>query len=152
MLQIGGMMPVLFFTLLFASCFYAAFRGGTPERVAAAILIAAVAASAVALGTSAHRYMRTEIADMAVDTAMTLAFVALALKAQRYWPIWVSMVQVDIVATHLVMFSAETQPFSYWLMQALWSYPAPILLAIGTVRHRRRLKLYGVDPAWSVPA
>ncbi|MET0308321.1 MAG: hypothetical protein ABW023_06400 [Sphingomonas sp.] len=131
---------------------YAGFRGGTPERIAAAILVVATLASALALGASVHRYMRTEIVTMWVDVAMTAAFLALALRAQRYWPMWVSMVQIDIVATHLVMFSPETQPWSYWAMQALWSYPAPLLLAIGTLRHRQRLKRYGDDPSWSVPA
>lgn len=145
-------MPAVFLTLLIASCLYAAFRGGTPERVAAAILVAATLGSAVALAASHHRYLRTEILTMWVDVAMMVAFLALALRAQRYWPMWISMVQIDIVATHLVMFSPETQPWSYWLMQALWSYPAPVLLAIGTLRHRRRLKRYGDDPSWSVPA
>jgi hypothetical protein len=146
------MMPAIFFTLLITSCLYAVFRGGTPERIAAAILVAATVGTILALAASPHRYMHTEIVTMWVDVVMMAAFLALALRAQRYWPMWVSMVQIDIVATHLVMFSPETQPWSYWAMQALWSYPAPLLLAIGTLRHRQRLKRYGDDPAWSVPA
>lgn len=144
-------MPAVFLTLLLGSCAYAFFRGGAPERIGAGILIAATAASALTLLASRNRYFATEISTMWVDIAMTLAFLALALRAQRYWPMWVSMVQIDMVATHLVMFSPDTQAWSYWAMQALWSYPAPILLAAGTFRHRRRIKRYGSDPSWNLP-
>ena len=143
------MMPALFLTLLLGSCLYAAIRGGAPERIGAAILIAATLASAATLEASRHRYFATEIPTMWVDIAMGLAFVALALRAQRYWPMWVSMVQLVIVATHLVMFAPETGSWAYWAVQAVGSYPAPVLLALGTLRHRERIKRYGSDPDWT---
>lgn len=149
MLVSTGMMPVLFLVLLLGACLYATLRGGAPERIGAVILILATLASALALEMSAHRYRQTELATMWVDIAMTIAFLALALRAQRYWPMWVSMVQLDLVAMHLVMFSPQTGSWSYWAVQALWSYPQPILLAVGTWRHRGRLSRYGDDPAWS---
>lgn len=151
MLVSTGMMPILFLMLLLGACLYAAVRGGAPERIGAAILIVATLASAITLAASEDRYRETEVATMWVDVAMTIAFLALALRAQRYWPMWISMVQLDLIAMHLVMFSPETGSWSYWAMQALWSYPQPILLAIGTWRHRERLRLYGDDPAWSSP-
>lgn len=86
---------------------------------------------------------------MWIDLIMLVALLAIALKAQRYWPMWVSTVHLDLTATHLVMFAPETQAWSYWAMQALLSYPAPILLAAGTYRHRQRLRRYGTDPPWS---
>lgn len=144
-----GMMPILFLMLLLGACLYAILRGGAPERIGAAILVLATLASALALEMSAHRYRSTELATMWVDIAMTIAFLALALRAQRYWPMWVSMVQLDLVAMHLVMFSPQTGSWSYWAVQALWSYPQPILLAAGTWRHRARVRRYGDDPAWS---
>ena len=143
------MMPVLFLTLLLGSCLYAAIRGGAPERIGAAILFSATLASAVTLEASRQRYIATEIPTMWVDIAMGLAFVLLALKAQRYWPMWVSMVQLVLVATHLVMFAPQTGSWAYWAVQAVGSYPAPVLLALGTFRHRLRRKRYGSDPPWS---
>jgi hypothetical protein len=149
MLVSNGMMPILFLTLLLGACLYATLRGGAPERIGAAILVLATLASAITLAASEDRYRGTEIATMWVDAAMTIAFLALALRAQRYWPMWISMVQLDLVAMHLVMFSPETGSWSYWAVQAMWSYPQPILLAAGTWRHRQRLRHYGDDPAWS---
>lgn len=144
-------MPALFLTVLLCACLYAGLRGGAPERIGAAILILATLASALALAASQHRYRETELATMAVDVAMTIAFLALALRAQRYWPMWVAMVQLDLVAMHLVMFAPQTGSWSYWAMQAIWSYPQPAMLAIGTWRHRERLRRYGDDPAWGTP-
>ncbi len=153
MLVSTGMMPILFLMLLLGACLYAIVRGGAPERIGAAILILATLASAITLATSEDRYREIEVATMWVDVAMTVAFLTLALRAQRYWPMWVSMVQLDLIAMHLVMFSPETGSWSYWAMQAMWSYPQPILLAIGTWRHRQRMRRYGDDPAWtSLPA
>lgn len=152
MLVSAGMMPVLFLMLLLGACLYALVRGGAPERVGAAILLLATLASAVTLALSQDRYRQTELATMWVDIAMTVAFLALALRAQRYWPMWIAMVQLDLVAMHLVMFSPETEAWSYWAVQALWSYPQPILLAVGTMRHRQRLARYGDDPAWTMPS
>lgn len=150
-MQNTGMMPAVFLTLLVGSSAYAFIRGGAPERVGAAILLVATLASAITLEASRQRYLRTEIPTMWVDVAMAAAFIVLAVKAQRYWPMWVAAVQVDLVAIHLVMFSADTQAWSYWAMQALWSYPAPVFLAIGTARHRQRMRSYGNDPDWSAP-
>lgn len=142
-------MPALFITLLISACLYALIRGGAPERIGAGLLFFATGASAITLTLSVDRYLETEVATMWVDVLLALGFVALALRAQRYWPMWVAMIHIDIVAFHLIMFSPETGALSYWAMQALWSYPAPILLAIGTYRHRQRVARYGDDPAWS---
>jgi hypothetical protein len=145
------MMPVLFLTLLATSCIYALARGGAPERIGAGVLLSATAASALALELSHHRYVQTEIGTMWVDIAMAAAFLFLASRAQRFWPMWVAMVQLDIVATHVVMFSPDTRAWSYWAMQAIWAYPAPMLLIAGTLRHRLRVRHYGDDPAWTSP-
>jgi len=145
----AAMMPFVFLTLLLGCTAYAFVRGGAPERMGAAFLLLAVIASAVTLSLSRERYLRPEVATMWVDIALAAAFLVLALRAQRYWPIWAAAVHVDLVATHLVMFSPDTQAWSYWAMHALWSYPAPLLVAAGTFRHRRRLEAFGEDPAWT---
>ena len=142
-------MPIVFVSLLVSSCLYALIRGGAPERVAACLLVSATAASAITLTLSSERYLQTEVLTMWVDVLLALGFVALALRAQRYWPMWIAMIHIDIVAFHLIMFSSETGPLSYWMMQAAWSYPAPIVLAVGTYRHRLRLARYGDDLPWS---
>ncbi len=139
----------IYLILLVSCCLYALARGGTPERTAVGILVSAVVASAFTPPTGAHRFFQLEMGMLTVDTCLFLAMTALALKAQRYWPMWLAAVKLNTVMTHLLILSPSLMPWSYAVANAAWSYPSPLLIAIGAVRHRQRLKRYGVDPAWS---
>ncbi|MBB4840016.1 hypothetical protein HNP52_003108 [Sphingomonas kyeonggiensis] len=143
------MSKFIYLALLVSCCLYALARGGTPERAAVGILVSAVAASAFTPSTGAHRFFQLEMGMLTVDTCLFLAMTVLALKAQRYWPMWLAAVKLNTVITHLLILSPSLMPWSYAVANAAWSYPSPLLIAIGAVRHRQRLKLYGADPAWS---
>jgi hypothetical protein len=113
---------------------------GRPERVAQKILAE----------IKRHKIPgHVGVADT-VDAAMLLCVVVLALRAQRYWPMWMAAILLDTVVTHLLMLSPPLMPWSYSVMVAAWSYPHPLLLAAGAWRHRKRIHRYGTDPAWSV--
>lgn len=143
------MNKLIYLALLVGCCLYALARGGTPERAAVGILVSAVVASAFTPSTGLHRFFQLEVGLLAVDTCLFLAMTALALKAQRYWPMWLAAVKFNTVITHLLILSPTLPPWSYAVANAAWSYPSPLLIAIGAIRHRRRLRLYGADPAWS---
>jgi len=141
---------MVFNALLFSSCGYALWRGAAPERAAAAIMLAATVATVVAFRAGPTRFSSVEAGVLAVDVATLLAFVALALRAQRYWPMWIAALQVDAVVTHLaILVAPRAMPWAYAVLIAGWSYPSVLLLAAGTLRHRQRLSRYGDDPAWS---
>ncbi len=143
------MSKLIYLVLLVGCCLYALARGGTPERAAVGILVSAVVASAITPSTGLHRFFQLELGMLVVDTCLFLAMTVLALKAQRYWPMWLAAVKLNTVMTHLLILSPSLMPWSYAVANAAWSYPSPLLIAIGAVRHRQRLKRYGVDPAWS---
>lgn len=143
------MNKLIYLALLVSCCLYALARGGTPERAAVGILVSAVLASAFTVAGGAHRFFQLEVGLLAVDTCLFLAMTALALKAQRYWPMWLAAVKLNTVITHLLILSPTLPPWSYAVANAAWSYPSPLLIAIGAIRHRRRLRMYGADPAWS---
>lgn len=138
---------MLFVTI--TGCGYAAVRGGPPERWAAGMFIANVVLSDVSLYLSRRHRLTVEPALMAVDIALMFVLVVLALRAQRFWPIWAAALQVDAVLTHFLMFSRATPPFSYAFALWLWALPIPLIIGVGAWRHRRRLKLWGEDPAWT---
>lgn len=140
---------IVYLSLLVTCCLYALARGGTPERVAVGILLSAVAASALIPSMGSHRFLQLELGMLAVDSCLFLSVSALALKAQRYWPMWLAAVKLNTVITHVLNMSPALMPWSYAIANAAWSYPSPLLIAIGAVRHRQRLKRYGADPAWS---
>ncbi|OYY79346.1 MAG: hypothetical protein B7Y43_02710 [Sphingomonas sp. 28-62-20] len=140
---------LVYLAILVVSCLYAGMRGGPPERLAALTLVAAIIASVFAPASNAIRFQGIEYGIMAVDTACLVAVVAIAIHAQRYWPMWMAAILLDIVLTHALMLTPSLMPWSYSVMIAAWNYPIPIILAIGTWRHRARLQTYGSDAAWN---
>ncbi|MEP9359912.1 hypothetical protein [Sphingomonas sp. KR3-1] len=140
---------IVYLSLLLTCCLYALARGGTPERVAVAILVTAVVASTLVPSMGSHRFYQLEVGMLAVDTCLFVSMTALALRAQRYWPMWLAAVKLNTVITHLLILAPTLPPWSYAIANAAWSYPSPLLIAIGAIRHRQRLRRYGADPAWS---
>lgn len=140
---------LIMFAATFLGSGYAVVRGGPPERWGGAMFFLNAVVSNIALYLSKRQFMVPEISLMAIDVIYLITLVALALRAQRYWPLWAAAFQLDAVLTHFLMFSKATPPFSYAFALWLWSLPLPLLMAAGAWRHRRRLKLWGDDPAWT---
>lgn len=145
---------LLFYLVLLVACGYAGLRGGAPERIAAGILVAGTIATwcvgIAARGYSGGQFHQQEFGILAVDTVMLLALVALALAADRYWPLWLSALQAFGVVAHVAKALApDILAWVYLTAHAFSAYPGLILLALGTGRHRRRLIRTGFDPSWS---
>ena len=139
-----------YFATLLAACSYALWAGGGPERIVAATMIAATAATRMTLTAFPLRYRAPELPMLLIDVAVLIAFTAVATKADRRWPIAVAALHGLSVAAHVVKaIQPEVIRTVYWLMTNLWVYPQLAILAIGTARHRRRLATTGADPSWS---
>lgn len=145
------MLSIQIFYLVLALCAgYAFVRGGSPERVGAAIMVAASVLSSLLLSASTARFVSVELGIFFVDVATLVAFFALALRAERYWPLWVTALQIIAVGGHAVKLAdPDTVRGAYAFLMAFWSYPMVLLLALGTWRHQQRLVRNGVDPSWS---
>lgn len=139
----------IYLLLLVVCCLYASIRGGAPERWGVGILVAAVILSLLTPPSGPVRFASMEVGFLIVDSAMLVAVVALALRADRYWPMLMAAVLCDTVVTHLLMLSPLLMPYSYSVMIAAWSYPSPIILFVGAFRHRVRLRRVGSDRAWA---
>jgi len=141
---------LVFVGLLAACCLYAGWGGGAPERIGAAIFAVGSILSHFAFLLSKRHFNGVETGILIVDVATFFAFLALATRANRFWPIWVTgLLGIGIVA-HLAMESSpQILPYAYRFVLSAWSYPMLALIAIGTWQHRRRLKLFGEDPSWS---
>ncbi len=136
--------------LLLVSCGFAAVRGGKPEQwAAAALLTAAGATLLINLPRSAHfRNVETEV--LLVDLALLAALVVLALRANRFWPIWITALHASTVAVHL---AKAANPELVWPVYATAAQasavPIQLILLWAAMRHRRRRKRMGSDPPWS---
>lgn len=139
-----------FFSLLTVVCIYAAVRGGQPERRAVLIFIVGIAMSILAASLSDYKYARLEIGIFIADLMILSAFVMLALRAERYWTLWICAMQVIQVLSHIPkMIIPELLPQAYYVIIAFWVYPMLLVLAIGTRRHQLRLRQFGADRSWS---
>lgn len=152
MTRIGGMATnVLVYLILLNLCWaYALWRGGTPERIGATILAVGSFLTAAAIDDGRGSFQGVEVDVVVIDILCSLAFVSLALRADRFWPLWLAALQVGGTAGHAVKFiDPHIVPRAYAFMLAAWAYPMLVLLFAGTWRHRRRLARFGFDKSWS---
>ena len=75
---------LIFWGVLLLTCGYALLRGRKYEQLAGLICIAASIVSLLAHSPVHQRYLNVETSDLLVDTAVLLAFVAIALRS-RDW-------------------------------------------------------------------
>lgn len=137
---------ILYNALLFGACGYAWLRGRSDERIAAATCVVATFAS-FALVTEL-RYSGVEFGVLAVDLATLAVFVAVALRSERFWPLWVSGLQLTASVAHLLkLIQPDLMPFAYAAAEAVWSYPILIILAVATWRVPRYRQLSSPSPA-----
>jgi len=143
------MLRILVFDLLYVSCCLFAFvRGGVPERLGALILIADFELSLLVVEPMSGRFSGVEWSVFYVDLFAFFALYLLSVLSARYWPIWAAAVQGAVALSHLTGLRSDIIPWAYGSMVAIWSYLLLIILAVATWRRRRRLKRYGLDPAW----
>ena len=141
---------LIFLALLIGCCGYALLRGGAPERMGAIIFAAGSALTLAALSAPPIRYNNVEVGVFVVDAATFVAFTILALRAERFWPLWVAgLLGVGLVAHLAKLLSDAVIPWAYAVVLSVWSYPILVVLVIGTIRHRRRLARNGVDRSWT---
>ena len=89
---------ILFYNaLLIGACAYAWLRGRSDERIAATTCVVATVASFALL--TELRFSRVEFGVLAVDLATLAVFVAVALRSERFWPLWVSGLQLTSLGT-----------------------------------------------------
>jgi hypothetical protein len=141
---------LVYFALLSGCCLYTALRGGPPERIGAAILTVGSILTLVTLSSNAQIYRSLELGVFLVDVATLLAFLALALRANRLWPLCITALQLVGTAGHAVKLAdPQVLPYAYAIALRFWSYPMMLMLLVGTWNHQKRLARFGVDKSWS---
>jgi hypothetical protein len=132
---------LIYAALLAAVSAYAFMRGRSDERIAAAVCVIASLVSVALLGPVRQRYSGVETGVLIVDLATLAAFTWLALKSERFWPLWISGLQLTTTMGHLLKaVDSNLIPLAYGAALRSWSYPILIIVAVGTWRgeHRRR--------------
>jgi hypothetical protein len=130
----------LYYTLLGLCSIYAIRRGGEPERFGAAILLVASLLTLVAIGDRADRYRSVETGVLLIDIAAFTAFTILALRADRFWTIWVTALAGQGVLSHVGRWylGPDMGRGAYVITMVIWSYFIVAVIAVGTWNHHRR--------------
>jgi hypothetical protein len=96
------MIRIAIFWALLALVLYATFRRGDREtRLAAVICLAATLLTILVLTPTGYSFAQIEVFVAAIDVGTLLAFVFIALRSPRFWPLWVSGFQLTTVLAHL---------------------------------------------------
>ena len=133
------MAPNLFRILLAVVALYALVRGKRDERQVGLIFVVGVIATELVLPAPALRFAGVETHLLLVDLAVFLGFTWVALRSERFWPLWIAGLQLTAIFGH-VLKAIDVDLFSRAYAAALvfWAYPMLLILALGTWRGRRR--------------
>lgn len=145
------MLPLpAYYAILAVFTVYVALRGGAPERWAAGIIAVGSILSTAFISAQPSRFSSVETGVVAIDVLALAGFLALALRAERYWTLWLAALQLIGTAGHAVkLVDSHVIRAVYAFMMAFWTYPMLLCVLIGTWQHRKRLTRFGADRSWS---
>lgn len=137
---------MIFWGLFIASTMYAMIGGGAPERAGSAILVAGVLLTAISWVPGPRHIFMWGI--LFADVATLAGFWTLALLSARYWPMWMAGIQLLQVGSHATFLMPKRLYMTYEIAIVTFGYALVLCLAVGTLRHRIRLKRFGPEPSW----
>lgn len=130
--------PSTYWTILILVSAFALWRGRADERIAAAICVLATLATHLVY-VRQGAYERVEIGVFIVDAATFAGFAFIALRSERFWPLWLSGLQLTTVFAHLMKaIQLDLMPQAYAAAARFWVYPIFLVIVIGTWRGYRR--------------
>jgi hypothetical protein len=126
---------LIFYSLLFGSCGFALLKGTRDTQIVAVTTLAATFVSLVLVS----RYAGVEFGVLVVDILVLFAFAAVALKSDRFWPLWIAGLQLTTSFGHMLRaWEDQMVPIAYAVALRSWSYPIQIILIVAVWRGLRR--------------
>jgi hypothetical protein len=132
---------ILYYLLLFGTCGYALWRGKVDARIVAVAFFVGNFATIAVRSHSSGSYSSLDPGIFAVDLVCLGAFTYAALISDRFWPLWVSGLQLTTSFGHVLrLIDSSLLPLAYAAALRFWGYPILIILAVGVWRSERRLR------------
>jgi hypothetical protein len=130
--------PQTYYAILFLVSAYAFLRGRSDERIAVATCILATFATNIVYSPRGS-YVGVELGVLLVDLGALAAFTFLALRSDRFWPLWVAGLQLTTVIAHALKgVQLDLMPQAYAAAARFWVYPIFVIIVVGTFRSARR--------------
>ncbi len=131
----------------------ALWRGGAPEKACASILLGMVSLQLVLyeLAGLDSDFSNTNLVGIVIDTIGLLAFLAVSLRANRFYPMVLAAAQLVAFTSHLVQMLVEPiSSLAYYLLYAMPFWFQILILAGGLWRHAYRASSSGHYRDWRV--
>ena len=134
--------PHLYWIILALVSGYAFLRGRLDERLAATVCIIATIITWLFNSPLNQRFSGVEPGVFAADVLTLVGFTAVALRSDRFWPLWVAGLQLTTTLAHVLKaINLELLPLAYAAAARFWVYPIFLIIVIGTWRsHHRSLR------------
>ena len=130
--------PPIYYTILCLVSGFAFWRGRADERLAAAVCILATFLSNVVYDPDGA-YVGVEVGVFLVDAATFAGFAFIALRSERFWPLWLAGFQLTTVFSHMLKaIELDLMPQAYAAAARFWAYPIFLIIIVGTWRSYRR--------------
>ena len=143
-LQIGVLLLLILIAL---------WRGAGPERWSAAVFIGMFLLDRLyhfVLGSGA-RYGTMDLGHFCIDSIAAIAFVAIALRANRIYPLCLAALQVVAVVSHVIRaISVAVAGGAYSILMIAPSYLQIAVFGAGLCLHLRRSRTFRHYPSWLV--
>jgi len=148
---------LLLLVLIVGLAIYAWRRGGGPERattlVFAGMMITDRIFHFIASGGESvwafSSYTQVVVGHLMIDSAAAAVLVAIGLRANRMYPLWLAGIQGIAVLSH---FSRELSPVISSIVYAIFErapFYAQMAILIGAlIAHRKRVRIYGTYRDW----
>lgn len=84
------------------------------------------------------RWSSPETGLLGVDVALLVLLLTIALRSDRFWPLWAAGFHVIGTTIHLATFvEVDIWPPAYANAQAFWAWPVLVALLVGTMLEAR---------------
>ncbi|EQB11386.1 hypothetical protein [Sphingobium lactosutens] len=114
---------------------YAWVRGGRPERIGAAINIAASFATGALQLIDRRHYAPAEAIVLGIDVVVAISFYWLAIRTTRFWPIWAfGFALANLIMTVAALLLPGVSLFAYHSGLSAYAYLALGALLLGAWR------------------
>jgi len=129
----------LFLILMVVSLGYVLLKGGPSERAAALVVLCASILSPLAVNSGPQIWRGSEIGIFLVDLGALIAFGAIMLVSDRFWPIWTTAFQLLTVLAHVgPIFRAKSIAIPFAFAEQAWSWVILTQLIVVTAMLSRR--------------
>ena len=136
------MFAALGIVVLIAACIMAWRWGGRDEQLAAFGFAIATLASTLA---NQHLYTSPEVGVLGVDLMVLAGLMVLALKSDRFWPMYAAAFQFVGSIVHIASFTENGSfAWAYAVGLIFWSYAVMLALMAGTMLEGRTRRLLGL--------